>query len=885
MAEPLTIAITATGALVVQRSLQAIGRAAVAAAQDVDLLSAAFAALAATEVFSKLGAELNSLQNMRNQLAVVTNSTEELTQAQDALLKVAQQTRTPFDDTVNVFARVKRATEELGVSSAEAIRIVKTLNEALIVGGASGQERRSTIYQFTQALASGRLGGDELRSLLENAPVLTQALAKHFDTTIGQLRNLGKQGKLTTAEIVTALREMSGAMDETFSRTTVTIDQAFTLLRNSFDGALLQFDRMYDASGKVTGAIMFLADHADTLTRLVVPGALALASAFIAARVAGTSLTSVVAGLFGTLLINPFTAWIVGIGSVIALLYSFRDEITLAYNSNLTLAELVKSAWIDIKVVIQEAQEKFGEFRAFVEQWLRDNNFKDFHLFDIRQWLFDTGEFVDKTVDEFTGLRDAIAAIWHSLPSLLMNDLLEIVNGFKNLIVGTLNAIEAKLHAMDKYLPFGGSTPLAKIEIPDAKYDPQGNLFQNAANAYLAQRGKSHVGLDTALDILQRTQAAHDAAAGASAPGNALGGIGNKLNQQNQPDLKGEAAMASIIANAWRDANQEMNQAQNLLYQIAQKTSIVDAAEIELAREEKELEKAQAMGLISGQRKAELLATMKYRLQDNLDPQAALIRNVQEEIRFVQMSNSEREIQNQLLQEEIRLRKQGVEFTRKDEYEQDLRKLQQLRDISQAVQNTFQSMLSTTADAIANFVKTGKLNFEDLISSIISDIVRLVLELTIVQPLMKSVFGGLGIGGGGGGGDFMSQIFGWFGGGSTGEAFGGGDFIGTDMAFANGGSFDVGGSGGVDSQLVAFRATPGENVRVGQENSGPSVVIYDQRTSSSASPVQTQRGYDANGKEQLRIFIRDVTNENIESGQHDNAMMNSYGAVRRGRQA
>lgn len=101
--------------------------------------------------------------------------------------------------------------------------------------------------------------------------------------------------------------------------------------------------------------------------------------------------------------------------------------------------------------------------------------------------------------------------------------------------------------------------------------------------------------------------------------------------------------------------------------------------------------------------------------------------------------------------------------------------------------------------------------------------------------------------------------------------------------FATGGSFDVGGSGATDSQLVAFRATPGEHVSVGQDSGGyGNVIINDMRTSSDSQPVSTKVS-NVNGKKQLEIFIADTVNKNIAAGTHDQAMATTFGLARAGK--
>ncbi len=915
MITPLTIAITSTGALIVQRQIRAIGAAAVQAAHDVDLLTAAASILAAGAGFKKFADELNSLQEMRNQLANVTSSTEELTQAQDALLRVAKETRTPFEDTVQVFARVKRATQELGVSSAEAIRIVKTLNEALVIGGASGQERRSTIYQFTQALASGRLGGDELRSLLENAPVLTRAIADHMGVSIGQLRALGKAGKLTTRELVEALRDYAKGADEAFGKTTPTIQQALSVLRISVDEALLSFDRAYDISGKLSRALLSLGDNAQTFAKLAIPGILGLSSAFIVARLAGTTLTSVFTGLIGVLALNPFTAVILALGALALLIYNFRNDLTLANNGLTSLADVGLAVWEKIsngamafyravnefalpiiKEFVSEMETVAGPVLGLlnpIQDWFKNLDFSSF-----ANSLYTVANVVDEIIDMNHGMDQALRAIWKNMVNSLAQTfnstfgaLFNYLQTQINQLIGVYNNINSKL---PKWLQSGG--------IDSLKFNPLLKTDDNlpsAADAFKAEQGKSTVATGFVAELIQRAQQIrNDRPLEKDAP-NALGQAGGALNQQNIPG-KPDAKTSRLITQEVNGEVEALKRAVNAYNSVARQADVVGAANDELQVSEAKLTEAVNEGVITNERKNKIMETLRFTLRDNLDPQKELIDNLQQEIKFSKMSNDNREIQNQLLKEETRLREKGVVFTRKDEYEKDLVQLKDFQRQSQELEQTMTGIFNRLGDVIADFVRTGKLDFAGLIDSIIADIIRLVVQETIVQPLLKAFDISPSVGGGGGGGGsgiFGSILNSIFGGGSGGGggAFGGFDagvpdlgsslidsFTSSIPGFANGGSFDTGGSGGTDSQLVAFKATPGEHVSVGQDNSATNVVIYDQRTASGSQPVQARQTVDGNGRKQLELFIRDTVNKGLSDGSHDNTLAQNYGVTRNG---
>jgi tape measure domain-containing protein len=132
------------------------------------------------------------------------------------------------------------------------------------VSGASSGEVSAGMIQFGQALASGRLQGDELRSIMENFPALAKAIADNFETadgrigvTIGTLRRMGSEGELTSGKIAEAALKASTKANEEFSKMPTTMQQSFTRLEDSWTLMLGELGRKFEASGFVQGVNNF----------------------------------------------------------------------------------------------------------------------------------------------------------------------------------------------------------------------------------------------------------------------------------------------------------------------------------------------------------------------------------------------------------------------------------------------------------------------------------------------------------------------------------------------------------------------------------------------------------------------------------------------------
>ncbi len=196
-------------------------------------------------------------------IRLVTQSTAELQRVTRALFTTAQDTRQSFDATADLYGRVARNAKQLGVSQNDIIRITRAVGQSMRISSAGIQESRAAMIQLGQALSSGRLQGDELRSILENAPRLAQAIADSLGVTVGQLRKMGTEGVLTSQAIAKAILDASGQLELEAAKLPTTIGQSLTQLSNSIKRFIGETDRSLGATTKLVGLINTLGDQFD----------------------------------------------------------------------------------------------------------------------------------------------------------------------------------------------------------------------------------------------------------------------------------------------------------------------------------------------------------------------------------------------------------------------------------------------------------------------------------------------------------------------------------------------------------------------------------------------------------------------------------------------
>lgn len=225
-----------------------------------------YAAVAASAFgVGQLAQVADSWTNISNRLRLVTDSSESFARAQADVLRIAQATRQPLDATAELYQRIAMNQDALGLSGQEMARVVETISKTMVISGTSAVGAQAALVQLGQAFASGTLRGEELNSVLEQAPALAQAIARGLDVPIGQLREMGKAGELSTQQLIAALQRQSGAVDEAFGSMEVTIGQAMTNLRTAFQVFVGQSADVSGASSAIAESLNLVARNMDAI--------------------------------------------------------------------------------------------------------------------------------------------------------------------------------------------------------------------------------------------------------------------------------------------------------------------------------------------------------------------------------------------------------------------------------------------------------------------------------------------------------------------------------------------------------------------------------------------------------------------------------------------
>ena len=261
-----------------------------------------------------------------------------------AIYESAQRSRADYLATSRVIGRMGILAGQAFNNNDELIAFTELVNKAFLVGGSTQQEQRAAMYQLTQAMASGRLQGDEMRTIRESAPLLKKAIQNYMGLDDAAFKEAQKNGEITAEVIKNAVFASSDEIQNKFNEIPITFSQAMTMAGNSlltnmediFTGistngvSMIQtlvsnFDILAGILGYIAGVSLVI-----LIRNLVaaLPAAAALALSFIAMNWQVLLLVAAVMALFKLFLAFP-EAFGVLIGGVKALGTAFMNMVKL----------------------------------------------------------------------------------------------------------------------------------------------------------------------------------------------------------------------------------------------------------------------------------------------------------------------------------------------------------------------------------------------------------------------------------------------------------------------------------------------------------------------------------------------------------------------------
>lgn len=186
----------------------------------------------AWQAVSGSAAYLDNLSQIQARLGNINDGSQTTVELEGKILAAANRSRANYQTMADSVAKLNLLAGDAFGSNDEAIAFAEQINKMFVVSGTSAQEASAAMYQLNQALASGRLQGDEFRSIIENAPMLANVIADSMGVSRAELKELSSDGEITASVIKKAMADCADDVNAQFAKMPMTFGQAMNLIQN-----------------------------------------------------------------------------------------------------------------------------------------------------------------------------------------------------------------------------------------------------------------------------------------------------------------------------------------------------------------------------------------------------------------------------------------------------------------------------------------------------------------------------------------------------------------------------------------------------------------------------------------------------------------------------
>jgi tape measure domain-containing protein len=303
-------------------------------------------------------------ESANNQLRLVSESTEELSLRQKALLEISNDTRSAFGSTATLYARLKQSTTELEVADQELLTVTKAINQSIKAFGGDAASADAAIIQLSQGLASGALRGDEFNSVAEQAPGIMDAIAEHTGKTRGELRDFAAEGKITSEIVVESLLAAADTIENQFNSAVATNSDKMTVAKNNVMAYVGASDIAADSVAAWGDTLVFLSENIDTVMQIAGLAATVIGAQYVPAILSAAAANARAATTIG-LLGGPIGATITLLGTLAIAYDRVRQRVDEARESVFQLnTQTMRSTELSMVNVVARMREVNEELRS-----------------------------------------------------------------------------------------------------------------------------------------------------------------------------------------------------------------------------------------------------------------------------------------------------------------------------------------------------------------------------------------------------------------------------------------------------------------------------------------------------------------------------------------
>ena len=207
-------------------------------------------------------------------LALATRSAEAGAVAYEQVLDIAMRSGQAIEGVAVTYRRFAENSRDLGITQDQVAKATETVSQALALSGGSYQSTQAALMQFSQALASGTLRGQELNSVLEQAPRLARLIADGMNVSVGSLRSLAEKGKITSDVIIKALEDQASTIEREFGQLPMTFARAVNNFQTAVTDLVGNVEKNLGIFGALAGVINLIAQNLSLLVNVAIAAAI-----------------------------------------------------------------------------------------------------------------------------------------------------------------------------------------------------------------------------------------------------------------------------------------------------------------------------------------------------------------------------------------------------------------------------------------------------------------------------------------------------------------------------------------------------------------------------------------------------------------------------------
>ena len=278
--ERIDIVINEDGSRTVRRNLKGMGDEAESVADSFDILKDAILGMFAVFSFQKFAQMTSVWTDLNARVNRFAGSVQGTNKVMDRLLSIAQRTYAPLEGISEIFLENAFALEQLGKSTEETLDYTEALTNALVVSGAKGDRQKSVIAAMSKAMLEGKLAGDNWNTVLTTGGRVVEALVQETGKSLTELKQMASAGQLTSDTVFNALLKQLDQLREEADDMPATIGDAFVRLQNQMLKTVGTMDEKLGLSSTIVKGIDLITQNLDELIPVVMALGVAIITAF-----------------------------------------------------------------------------------------------------------------------------------------------------------------------------------------------------------------------------------------------------------------------------------------------------------------------------------------------------------------------------------------------------------------------------------------------------------------------------------------------------------------------------------------------------------------------------------------------------------------------------